>query len=74
MIKLLTVIAATGILQLVAAGLILPGAYAAQLTLRTVAPFDEVAGILLSLAVVIGYTWLVVWLSIKLYRRNRGLH
>lgn len=74
MIKLLTVVAATGILQLLAAALILPGAYAAQAVLQSTAPGSELLASILGILVFLAYIALVWWLAGKLYRRHRGLH
>ena len=74
MIKILTVIAVTGVLQLAAAGAILPGAYAAQAVLKATAPTDELLAAILGILVFIAYLVLIVWLAAKLIRRHRGLH
>ena len=74
MIKLLTVVVVTGILQLLAAGAILPGAYAAQAVLKAAAPLDELLGAVLGILVFIGYLVLIIWLARKLLGRRRGLH
>lgn len=74
MIKLLTIVAATGVLQLVAAALIFPGAYAAQAVLKATAQQDEFLAAILGLIVFLAYVVLICWLAGKLYRRRRGLH
>lgn len=74
MIKILTVIAVTGILQLAAAGAILPGAYAAQAVLKAAAPADALLAAILGILVFIAYLVLIFWLAAKLLRRHRGLH